>query len=86
MPGQKRAIIYRDPKEDYGCFIEHYCLRARRERGHIANQKIAAEAQSKSKNIYKENHGKLDEFFVLQENEKEFTRYSSILNLYYKFI
>ena len=74
----KSYIIYRDPKGDYECFIERYCLRARRERGHIANRKIVAEAQSKWKNIYKGNHAKLEEFFVLQENEKEFARYSSI--------
>ena len=77
-------IIYRDQKGDYECFIECYCLRARRERGQIANQKIVAEAQSKWKNVYKGNHAKLEEFFVLQENEKEFARYSSILNLYHK--
>ena len=78
----KSYIIYRDPKGDYECFIGRYCLRAKRERGHIANQKIVAEAQSKWKNIYKGNNAKLDGFFVLQENEKEFARYSSII--YYK--
>ena len=84
----KSYIIYRDPKGDYECFIERYCLRARRERGHIANQKIVAEAQSKWKNIYKGNHAKLEEFFVLQENEKEFARYSSMTYIikHYMFI
>ena len=84
----KNYIIYRNPKGDYECFIERYCLRARRERGHIANQKIVAEPQSKWKNIYKGNHAKLEEFFVLQENEKEFARYSSITYIikHYMFI
>jgi hypothetical protein len=74
-PSANSYVVYRDPKGDYESFIERYCLRSRRDRGHIANKKLVAEAQGKWTSIYKGDSAKLKEFLALQENEKPFVRY-----------
>ena len=68
-------VVYRNPTRYYESFVERYCPRARRDRGYITNQKIVSEAQSMWTNVYKGNRSKLEEFLVLQANEKAFVRY-----------
>jgi hypothetical protein len=70
----KSFIVYRDPNGDYECFIERYCLRAKKTRGQINNQRIHVQAQNEWKNVYKGNQEKIQEYLVLQGNEKPFVR------------
>jgi hypothetical protein len=46
----KSFIVYRDPNGDYECFIERYCLRAKKTRGQINNQR--KKSRKKSRNTW----------------------------------
>ncbi len=68
----KTHVIYRYPKGDYECFVERYCLHAKKESTIFNRQKIHGEAQTAWKNLYRSNKEKLQEFLALRKNEDPF--------------
>ena len=70
----KNHILYRYPKGDYECFVEHYFLRVKKDRAIFNLKNVHAKAQTAWKNVYKGNKEKLAEFLALQKNEDSFVR------------
>ena len=67
-------ILYRYPKGDYECFVECYCLRAKKDRAIFNLKNVHAKTRTAWKDVYKGNKEKLEEFLALQKNEDSFVR------------
>lgn len=71
----KDFIIYKDPEEEYQCFIERFCLRARKRAGNnFVRKKAYEDAQTQWRNEFKNNPGKINNFLQLQKDERPFKR------------
>ena len=64
-----KFYVYRDPKNDYECFIERYCLRNKN--GFVPKQQLVKNAQEAWSKHDKERR---DAFLVLRPGEKSFVK------------